>query len=48
MRICSFQVFVMFSGLIGIIVKGLIDLGGVGEVWRRVYISDRVEFIEFD
>jgi hypothetical protein len=36
----------MFFGLFGIIIKGSMNVGGFGEVWRRAYVGGRVEFFE--
>lgn len=38
------QIFLMFGGLIGIIVKGVIDNGGFDVIWKTMYDKDRIEF----
>ena len=39
-----FQSLLMFAALLIIIVKGSIDVGGLGEVWRRAENGSRLEF----
>ena len=43
----SFQVVVMFLGLIGIIIEGTIHVGGVGVIWDRLYETGRIEPIKY-
>ena len=38
------QIFLMFAGLIGILVKGSIDHGGFANIWSLLYDNDRIEF----
>jgi len=38
------QIFLMFGGLIGIIVKGTIDHGGFGAIWTIMNDNERIEF----
>jgi Na+/proline symporter len=38
----------MFSGMIAVIIKGIIDVGGLGEVWRINQENGRLNFFEFD
>lgn len=42
----TFQVVMMFAGLIAILVKGSIDHGGFGNIWSYLYDSQRVEFFK--
>jgi Na+/proline symporter len=42
----TFQVFVIFAGLLSVIIKGLIRLGGFGPMWSLVEQGDRVEFFK--
>ena len=42
----TFQVFVMFAGLIAIIIKGIDTIGGTRELYTRVKESQRIEFFE--
>ncbi|CAF0982331.1 unnamed protein product [Brachionus calyciflorus] len=44
----TFQVIVMFSGLFAVIIKGIIKVGGISEVWQRIYDSERVDFFDFN
>jgi hypothetical protein len=37
----------MFSGLIGIIVKGSLKVGGFTQVWQIANDSGRIEFFEY-
>ncbi|XP_076075543.1 sodium-dependent multivitamin transporter-like [Mytilus galloprovincialis] len=43
----SFQVIIMFTGLIAILIKGSIEVGGFGEAWQLAYDSGRVYFDDF-
>lgn len=40
------QVFLMFAGMIGIIVKGSIDHGGFGNIWNIMADGKRIDFYE--
>jgi Na+/proline symporter len=43
----TFQVAIMFIGLITVIIMGSADIkGGFNEVWDRAYRSGRIEFFE--
>ncbi|XP_033749429.1 LOW QUALITY PROTEIN: sodium-coupled monocarboxylate transporter 2-like [Pecten maximus] len=44
----TFQVIMMFAGLIAILIKGSIESGGVGLAWQRAADSGRVVFDDFD
>ncbi|CAD5126563.1 DgyrCDS14658 [Dimorphilus gyrociliatus] len=44
----SFQIITMFAGLIAILVKGSLDFGGFGNIWRINEEGGRVEFKDFD
>ena len=39
----TIQAIVLFSSLLLVVVKGTIDVGGVGVVWQRNYDSGRIE-----
>lgn len=41
-----FQVFVMFAGLIAVIVEGTRRVGGFGVIWDRASVTGRIEFFE--
>jgi Na+/proline symporter len=43
----SFQVIIMFAGLLAILIKGSIEVGGFSEAWSRAYDSGRVKFDEY-
>jgi len=36
----------MFAGLIAVLVKGSIDEGGFGNIWRYMEEGERIEFWE--
>lgn len=42
------QIFLMFLGLIGVIIKGSFDNGGFTPIWNSMYEHDRIEFWNFD
>ena len=42
----TFQVFVMFAGLLTIIIKGSIQVGGIDVVWARAVEGERIDFFE--
>ncbi|XP_070536023.1 sodium-dependent multivitamin transporter-like [Ptychodera flava] len=43
-----FQTFIMFAGLLAIIIQGSIAMGGFGEIWRINEEGGRVQFFNFD
>lgn len=43
----SFQVIIMFCGLIAILIKGSMEVGGFSEAWSAAYDSGRVYFTDF-
>ena len=43
----SFQVIIMIAGLLAILIKGSMEVGGFSEAWSRAYDSDRVRFDEY-
>uniref|UniRef100_A0A1I8F831 Fibrinogen C-terminal domain-containing protein n=1 Tax=Macrostomum lignano TaxID=282301 RepID=A0A1I8F831_9PLAT len=43
-----FQSVVMTAGILAIIIRGLIDLGGIGNVWQISYKYGRIEFDNLD
>ncbi|OWF49417.1 Sodium-coupled monocarboxylate transporter 2 [Mizuhopecten yessoensis] len=44
----TFQVTMMLTGLIAILIKGSIESGGIGEAWQRAVDGERVLFNDFD
>jgi hypothetical protein len=36
----------MFAAVYCVIIKGAIDLGGIGEIWRRAEEGGRIEFFK--
>ena len=42
----SFQVGMMFAGLIAILIQGNVELGGFEEAWKKAEEGGRVEFDE--
>ncbi|KAI3384999.1 hypothetical protein SNEBB_000302 [Seison nebaliae] len=44
----SFQIFIIFAGLLAIVIQGIISVGGVKEVFRLSNIVGRIDFNEFD
>ena len=44
----TFQVFVMFGGLIAIIIEGTRRVGGVSVIYNKAYETDRIEIFDFD
>ena len=42
----TLQVCIMVLGVVTVVVKGTIDVGGFGEVWRRGVEGKRIEFFE--
>ncbi|XP_022318074.2 sodium-coupled monocarboxylate transporter 1-like [Crassostrea virginica] len=43
----SFQVGMMFAGLIAILIQGNVELGGFSEAWKKAEEGGRVEFDDF-
>jgi sodium-coupled monocarboxylate transporter 8/12 len=41
------QIFMMFAGMIAVIIKGAVD-EGFGHIWETMYNDSRVEFLNFD
>ena len=41
------QIVIMFAGMITILIKGSIDLGGFGEVWRLAKEGERLELLKY-
>ena len=39
----TFQAAIIFTGILALIVKGIIDVGGVEEVWRRSHEGGRLD-----
>jgi solute carrier family 5 (sodium-coupled monocarboxylate transporter), member 8/12 len=42
----TFQVLVLYSSMVAILVKGTFDLGGVGVVWERNAAMNRTDFFK--
>ncbi|KAK2170805.1 hypothetical protein NP493_1139g00018 [Ridgeia piscesae] len=43
-----FQVGIMFIGLFAIIIKGSVDHGGFGNIWKIMYDNDRIHFWDLE
>ncbi|KAI0212780.1 Sodium-coupled monocarboxylate transporter 1 [Lamellibrachia satsuma] len=43
-----FQIGVMFVGLFAILIKGSLDHGGFGNIWKMMEEGDRIHFLDFD
>ena len=41
-----FQIFIMFAGLIAILIKGSAELGGFDNVWKYMKDGERVQFLK--
>ena len=41
-----FQAFVMLAALLIVIIKGSVDLGGLGVIWNRSDMAHRIEFFK--
>ena len=44
----AFQMVIMFSGMIAVIIKGIYDVDGISEMWRINDLGGRLNFFEFD
>lgn len=42
----TFQVVVLYAAMLAVLIKGTLQLGGVGEVWRRNVDHGRGDFIK--
>jgi len=42
----TFQVVMMFAGMVAVVAKGTIDAGGFAEIWQKSEESGRIEFFE--
>ena len=42
----AFQAFVMTIGILALIIVGVVDLGGMSEVWTRAAAGGRIVFNE--
>ena len=42
----SFQICMMFAGLIAVLIQGSINKGGFGKIWEENYNGGRIEFQE--
>lgn len=40
-----FQIFIMFAGMLAVVIRGLIEVGGFENVWAAASRSGRVEFL---
>lgn len=43
-----FQAFVMLAALLIVMIKGSVDVGGLGVLWTRSNMAHRIEFFKFD
>lgn len=43
----TFQVGMMFCGLLAVLIKGSMELDGFGVAWQKAYDSGRVVFDEY-
>ena len=43
----TMQVCIMIAGVLAVIIKGSIDVGGIDEVWRRGVEGNRIELLEY-
>ncbi|KAJ8318085.1 hypothetical protein KUTeg_003176 [Tegillarca granosa] len=43
----TFQVGMMFAGLLAVLIRGSIEIGGFGNAWEKAYDSGRVVFDDF-
>ena len=41
-----FQMFVVYAGLLAVIIKGAIEVGGVENVWTRAKDGGRLKILE--
>lgn len=41
-----FQVFVIFGAMMVVVIKGSVDLGGIGSVWKISSEGERIEFFK--
>ncbi|KAK3091104.1 hypothetical protein FSP39_017149 [Pinctada imbricata] len=44
----SFQVGLMMAGLLAVLIKGSIEVGGFSKAWDIAYKSGRINFVDFD
>ncbi|KAJ6635354.1 Sodium-coupled monocarboxylate transporter 1 [Pseudolycoriella hygida] len=44
----TFQTVIMFGAVVWIVVKGIINSGGMGQVWADNWETDRLNFFNFD
>jgi Na+/proline symporter len=42
----AFQSIVMLAAMIWIMTKGILDSGGLGQVWNDNWETDRIQFFE--
>jgi len=40
------QIIIMFAGIIAVVIKGSMDVGGFSEVWRIAGEGDRLELFK--
>ncbi|KAH3807555.1 hypothetical protein DPMN_135900 [Dreissena polymorpha] len=43
-----FQAFVMFAGFFAVLIKGTVQIGGIGKTWEIAYDKGRVNLFNFD
>lgn len=42
-----FQIFVMFAGMLAVVIRGLIEMGGFSNVWAAAERGRRIEFLKY-
>ena len=42
----SFQIILMFAGLIAVLIQGSVDQKGFGQIWKYMEQGERVEFFK--
>ena len=42
-----FQIGMMFAGLIAVLIRGSMDQGGFGNIWRLMEEGQRIEFFKW-
>ncbi|XP_013391934.1 sodium-coupled monocarboxylate transporter 1 [Lingula anatina] len=44
----TFQICMMFAGLLAVLIQGSIELGGFGNAWEKNIEGERINFLDFD
>jgi len=42
----TFQVLMMFGGMVAVVAKGTVDAGGFANTWQKAEESNRIEFFK--